>query len=350
MDMNRRSKIGLSSTLIIVAVAALSLAYHPTLIDQSNVDGQNQAVSVEKELVSEQKKVNAGNEKTSESSHDLDAKIDPFKIVDPDSIELEGFPKIVEINIGGEIIRREFSAMEISKFPAFSLENSSAYINALKPLVENGSGPAANKLHYMLESCLSAPRDEATYRQNEQTILQENKTTHGMSVDQHLVYNEALFLRCQGVSDDDLKPESLDQLLDFALENGSQIALSQLANSHLYNGDFDKAGPLVKKLWEAGSISSAESLSIIYNRTDYDGPDPTKPNLVKSYAYQFAENLISSAVRDTFDHFIWDGEAQASLDIAASRLTPQQLEEAEQLAKELVKNNEDCCIWEWPTQ
>ena len=141
MDMNRRSKIGLSSTLIIVAVAALSLAYHPTLIDQSNVDGQNQAVSVEKELVSEQKKVNAGNEKTSESSHDLDAKIDPFKIVDPDSIELEGFPKIVELNIDGEIIRREFSAMEISKFPAFSLENSSAYINALKPLVEMEVAP-----------------------------------------------------------------------------------------------------------------------------------------------------------------------------------------------------------------
>jgi len=84
-----------------------------------------------------------------------------------------------------------------------------------------------------------------------------------------------------------LTQESLNKLYNLAIENGSQIALSKLAGSHMFNGGYNKAGPRLKQLWESGDTNSGAGLGFVYKNTDFDGPDPTKPNLVKSYAYQF---------------------------------------------------------------
>lgn len=102
-------------------------------------------------------------------------------------------------------------------------------------------------------------------------------------------------------------------------------------------------------LQNSGDTNSGGSLGFIYKNTDFDGPDPTKPNLVKSYAYQFAQDLVNTAARQTSSYFSppLNGGEQSARDIAVSQLTPQQLDEADQLAKSLVKNNTNCCIWIW---
>jgi len=359
VNISRCSKIGFASVFII-GVIYIYYLYQPhsndDFIDQGPISDQDQFSLNTEKGITVKKPNGIQKAKVSKSSYDDRPKPDVLKIQDPDAVEIVGFPKIVNINIGGEIISREFSSMEIRKFPVITLENSSEYINALKPLVEEGSGPAAYKLRSLLESCLKAPRDETTYRQNERSILQENKATHGMSVDQHLTYNQALFLRCQGVSDETLKQESLDELFDLAVESGSQLALSELANSHISNGEYVKAGARLKELWESGNTNSGGSLGFIYENSDFDGPDPTKPNLVKSYAYKFAQDLVNTAARQTASYYnpsldsMSNGDEQNARDIAVSQLTPQQLKEADQLAKSLVKNNTNCCIWVWSVE
>jgi len=77
---------------------------------------------------------------------------------------------------------------------------------------------------------------------------------------------------------------------------------------------------------------------------------------VKAYAYEFAQDLVNSAVQEFAEYFnpplntVHDQDQTTARDIAVSILTPQQLEEAEQLAKNLVKGNTNCCIWVWSVE
>lgn len=274
---------------------------------------------------------------------------DVFEMLDPDSVEVKGFPKLVEIKLGDEAVSREFSSRETLRFPMLSLDNAKAYLNSIKSLAEQGSGPAAFQLHSLLQECSSAARDEVTYRNNEREILQGNKQIHGIGIDDQLLANQTMFYLCESVSDKELEPESLDEWFGLALENGSQVARQQSAASFL-ELDIAEAGRQFRQLWNSGYTHDGYALSLVYRSTDFDGIDPSKPNLVKAYAYQLATDLINTAALEA------SGRPEASLlitqtdnarAIATSKMTLQEQREAEQLAANLVKSNTNCCVWIW---
>ena len=199
----------------------------------------------------------------------------------------------------------------------------------------------------MLGQCGQAPRDLASYHQRKRDILESINSRPDIGTDDQILYADLMFQVCEDVTDEVIN--SKDTWYDLAIENGSDMARQNYAAS-LLSTDMLEAGKQYKMLWDNGFTHGGYGLSQIYGLTDFDGNDPSKPNLVKAYAYQLAQDMVNIAALNAssrHDASMFLTGIQDAQNIASASLSLQEQQEAEDLSRQLLIDNSKCCVLIW---
>jgi len=331
--------VGISVGLLILLALAL-LVFKP---NTPLADATGLAKPAKTNAENNQSQVKVTLKAVQDKSKAISTAPEDFAISDADY-----FPNEVKIKLGNhETIERTFTKPSLFTLPPMTEDNTENFMANLEALANEGVAGAALRKFNLLGECANATRDEISYRIRESGILSGEVSIPGMSMEDMITANRMTYLLCKEISNSDI--ESADKWFKLALENGSHFARQQHAKSFLAT-DIAEAGRQYKILWDQGYANSGSSLAFIYRNTDFDGPDPSQPNMVKSYAFQLAQDLVNIAGLEQ------SGQSDAVLritditnaqEIAKSTLTLQEQQDAEQLAKDLVKNNENCCVWFW---
>lgn len=126
------------------------------------------------------------------------------------------------------------------------------------------------------------------------------------------------------------------------------IAMSKWAQELRRQGKEQESFELREALWRQGDVSAAVSLSIHYR--DEMSSLAGDQDYVRAYAFTLIWNKVyeaasvSSASPKRASRLDADDSALRAI---GAYLTPQQQEEAESLAVQLLAENTNCCIGRW---
>ena len=281
--------------------------------------------------------------------------VKPKRSIEQIRIESDGqanskqqYPANVNITLpNGATIERFFDVTGYGKLPRMTSKNVGEYLSMLETLTNEGNGAAAYELYGLLKRCSNSARSDTEYRAIEAAILSQESEKSPLSIDDQLLANKMTFLLCRNVTDDQLENKEL--LRSLALENNSLMALSNRARELLFDSP-GQAGEIYKELWNRGHVTTGHALTYVYRITDFDGHDPSKPNLIKAHAYRLAKDIVDQQFLQN-QGSIDLGNTLSQIDqgqaISAAMLSPQEQKEAEELAIQLLIDNESCCIDEW---
>lgn len=225
----------------------------------------------------------------------------------------------------------------------------------LSAAANDGDGDAAYSLSGLLKSCENAYRTAEDladaidqFHQTRTAPSPRSDGTVNMSGDEagkiaFIRQMEASYRKCIGVSDSQIA--EADQWLAKAAEIGNDHANFELGQRLLQRRD-PTAERYLKRSWEAGNADSASHLWHYYTRT----AEPEKIDPVTGYAYQYLYRQIVSgflvATAKDKDPNLLELALQSHRQYLMQfgyELNPREFDEAIDMAKTLLIQNENCC-------
>ncbi len=230
----------------------------------------------------------------------------------------------------------------------------------LRALAEAGDGHAAAMLARLLRECnfVGPPKTDAEidaaieemrrthkvtwYRDGVETIRDYNNRLE--SFDATIEKYEKTARKCSATT--------IEQRAEW--ENWAGLAMAMgstdmLIHDMLYASmQRDDYSQLISDQWDAGDPTALFSLAEIHNRDYYQGENPS--GQIWDYAYQRA---ILTLILDYYEEFDIptdkDGLAnfEEELSNQRRRMHAHEVREAEELAKEIIEKNQNCCL-SWP--
>jgi len=260
----------------------------------------------------------------------------------------EKYPIRLNINFpSGGSLDLSFKLNQSYFLPKLDPNNSTKYVNDLVSLTEKeGNAEAADELSQFLDVCAEAPKTDSALNQALVALTNTNGVSgaEGIFPDaESLSYYHGV---CKGI--DGRLIESRIEWQKKALELGSFRAIANQANE-LIGSDHQTRSELLQRGWELGHLTLGSSIALDY----YNGTIPSlegTPDPVTGFAYQLAQ--------DTALKHLWQQSGSLSssqqiaqldqaLSLISANFSHAQLEKAESLAIELLKNNNNCCIGNW---
>jgi len=217
----------------------------------------------------------------------------------------------------------------------------------LGDLALNGDPAIAYYLYKALRNCSNTPyKDEASVESGisqlyqTHTLINDNNEigsagiTNDRPNDLETMENHIRdeFTYCMGMDNEQLVES--EQWRTLAIENGNEMAAAE------YSGSLMRGTPEIAaahlKAFELGDINGAGGVSVAYK----NGWPGQAPDLVRAYAYGFiyAELLQANYPRS------WQKYADQHLEEISNTIPKYQKESAIEMAKEILRNNPNCCV------
>ncbi len=273
-------------------------------------------------------------------------------------------PGLVEIEVQGKIAQTSESRADIGRddyvvefpdgeclpfhlraAPASPTPPTGRMLDVYEKLRDEAN--AAAVLSHLLQACGGAHR---TVEELEYAIDQIQQThtvplpgseapativgTDDMSVVEQIYRNA--YVRCNGVSEKQI--EEADDWLKLAAELGDTRAMMTVGQTLLGRRD-PRAQLYLESAWSAGDVDAASLLWYFHSRAS-----PEQANLTIGYAYKYLHDQIingSIAAGATLRGRPISPEASRN---AALQLSPTELNEALLLAKDILRQNHNCCF------
>lgn len=283
-------------------------------------------------------------------------------ILEDDKIDIGSFPKNIDLTFSsGESVSVKYDLFGSYYLPPITSDNIENYVNSLLTLAEQGNGDAANALSVALNDCTNAPRNEQDFSSRMDALVTAGEYRTGNdgesirkvdvgSYNFDSIVNTLKFdyHLCKNVSED-----LLSQRLDWqekAIELNSYEAITRRTGELLR---VESSGrdryELNKQAWEAGHVGVAKALGLAY---EAGLPESTEgvPDRLTAFAYSLVQNKIidgylsesesptASTLRESYRQAI---AAESAL------LSPSEFLDVEQIAIELIRDNEKCCKGPW---
>jgi len=272
---------------------------------------------------------------------------------------INAFPKKIDVTFpSGEIVSVTYRLRDKDYLPVLRSIDIGIYINQFIKLVEqNKNGAAAYEVYRMLANCFEAPRSSKEYYSRLKELLATGKYRYGRAETsvwlvepdsngyQNSVYSlQAQFHSCRNVSDKLINERKL--WLERAIELNS---LGALISSRFYSERYDPIGDahFYKNAWDAGYIIIGGNLieGDVSRRASGRPSDP-----IRTHAYSLVKKTILDGYLKQIEEPNEPYLRLLGLNNYTSdnpQLTPDDLLKAENLAIELIRNNENCCKGPW---
>lgn len=151
---------------------------------------------------------------------------------------------------------------------------------------------------------------------------------------------------CEGVSDE--QANDAERWARLAAEAGDYMGIRLLTEEI---GKTQESYELWQQAWEQGYVNGAQAM-IIYYRDGIPESLGGEPDYIRMYAFQLIRNKLHEAASQWASHS--NSNKLAAMDNAlrgtGGFLTPQEQEEAEALAAEILSEDRNCCLGMWGWQ
>jgi hypothetical protein len=213
----------------------------------------------------------------------------------------------------------------------------------------DGDASAARILYDHLNYCRGAFQDSASWDDAIRMLRDEGVLIHanrdgaveelprGLDTSSIERGMRRQFERCEGVSED-----QMDEAEEWARRSaeGNDYFGMQAWNRVL--GKSEESLKVLEKAWELGHGSALQSISI-YHRTGISESAVDQPDYIKVYAYQLAYNKLKEAAYASQNASMMV-KMENVLKGLGGYLTPTEQQQAEEMAREIVASNPNCCI------
>lgn len=238
------------------------------------------------------------------------------------------------------------------------VEYDPVFVNIHDQLVDaavSGDAASARDLYHGLKSCRNAWRTESELETAVTLLKETGQVTYpaGSSYrDRRLRHSghaadvaemmRTQYESCVGLTEEQLN--AAEDWLYLAADSGDFLAIRELA--HHFGDDSEASAELYQQLWERGHVSATEALGIAYSNGTAPGLDG-QPDHIRSYAYTYAGFAVYKAIMERSNRPGAHNRIVSMDDVLAMRggyLSPQQQAQAEQLAYDMLRENENCCL------
>lgn len=229
-------------------------------------------------------------------------------------------------------------------------ENLSQDYDVLRHAAEGGDGLAAQMLYENIFTCQKtyATREELEHAID--TLQQTNVIPQpDTGITAHITEPEKIDeiienLRRQYASCSRLSIEQRDdeqKWLELAVANGNSLAMLEYGRAL---EDPVQAGRLFQQAWFLGNADALSFLADRYRESYENGVAPD--DKVRWYAalYVFSRLLDAAHGGETGVAARWAQRNRAILDEATKDMLPHELDEAVELAKQMIRSNSNCCF------
>jgi len=275
------------------------------------------------------------------------------------SEKFDDFPKELPLKLSNGLeVLVNYKLDESLNLPRPVKETFDDYIFDLIELADDGVPSAATSVAALLKQCSTVPRSRADFESHIHNFLDTGIVRSPDPAYPDLELNQGSdefnqtyqdlqlqYKLCSKITDQQLSDRA--KYRELALERGEYRVLSEEALA-AFNSDPARFYELSERSWQLGNVGALSSLSLSYTL----GIAPSslgKRNHTKAYAYELASFVIQERILSESASNAYEIDSlRVGLDQAKNSLTPQQQQEATELADTIITENDQCCVSIWP--